>query len=148
MDTQVHEIFGPPRRGPQRAPGGAKDLPKSSSGHKFYIFKLPINRKVVITRNNSPGLWPNGVIDQFLFFVLVCYPPLSPQGTSAPVPGRPGRSSGAPRALLGLGQGSQSPGEPPRGPQGPSRDAPGNPRDPPRAPKDPLLSPQDALEPT
>ena len=40
IDTQVHEIFGPPPRGPQRAPGGAKDLPKTSSGHKFYIFEL------------------------------------------------------------------------------------------------------------
>ena len=50
IDTQVHEIFGPPPRGPQRAPGGAKDLPKTSSGHKFYIFKLPINRKAAITR--------------------------------------------------------------------------------------------------
>ena len=61
----------------------------------------------------SPGLWPNGVLDPVCFFVLVCYPPLSPQGPSAPVPGSLGDSS----APLIVGQGSPEPREGPQGPQ-------------------------------
>ena len=34
-----------------------------------------------------------GRVGVFLFFVLVCYPPLSPQGPPASVPGRLGKSS-------------------------------------------------------
>ena len=36
--TKVHEVFGPPPRGPQRTPWGPKDLPKISSGDKLYIY--------------------------------------------------------------------------------------------------------------
>ena len=31
-----------------QSPMGAKDLPKTSSGDKFYMFKLPINRRAAI----------------------------------------------------------------------------------------------------
>ena len=55
------------------------------------------------------------MIDPVCFFGLVCYPPLSPQGPSAPVPGclgDPGATRGRP---LVVGQGSP---EPRGGPQG------------------------------
>ena len=77
----------------------------------------------------------------FLFFVLVCYPPLSPQVLSALAPGRPGPP---PDPI----KDPRSPGGPPRGPQRPPRDALGIPRDLPRAPKDPPVSFQDALGPS
>ena len=41
----------------------------------------------------SPCLRPNGVIDPVCCFGLVCYPPLSPQGPSALVPGSIGEPS-------------------------------------------------------
>ena len=47
----------------------------------------------------------------FLFFVLVCYPPLSARGPSAPVPGPLGPSPSPVK-------GPQSTWEPPRGPRG------------------------------
>ena len=56
------------------------------------------------------GPLAQGVIDQFLFFVLVCYPPLSPRGPRAPAPG----GFDGPGDVL---EGCRSPGGPPRGPQ-------------------------------
>ena len=54
--TKVDQIWDPPPRGPKEPPRGAKELPrgseelpKTSSGHKFYIFKLPINRRAAVT---------------------------------------------------------------------------------------------------
>ena len=68
----------------------------------------------------------------FLFFDLVCYPPLSPQGPSAPVPGRPGHSLGGPWALPGRSldpvEGPAAPGSP----QGDPKDPPGTPQGTPR----------------
>ena len=47
--TKIHGIFRRPPKGPQRAPLGSKDLPKTSSGDNFYIFQLPINLKATVT---------------------------------------------------------------------------------------------------
>ena len=54
--TKVDQISDPPPggpkelpRGPKELPRGSEELPKTSSGHQFYIFKLPINRKAAVT---------------------------------------------------------------------------------------------------
>ena len=113
----------------------------------------PKTGDVLIKMLEFAGPLAQGVIDQFLFFVLVCYPPLSPQGPSAPVPGRPGRSRGAPGALLGSCQGSPEPrgapkGTPrtlqgrPRDPPGPSQSSQGHPSELPGCPRIPRGLPQ------
>ena len=90
------------------------------------------------------GPLAQGVIDQFLLFILVCYPPLSPQGSSAPVPGRRGhylgttwirsRVPGAPGSPQG------DPKDPPdtREPLGPSQSSQGHPSEQPGCPRAPL----------
>ena len=89
---------------------------------------------LLLLLENSPGQRPKGVIDGFLFFVLVCYPPLSPRGLSAPAPGLPGRSLGAPwitsRVPGASGSSQGEPKDPPWTPQGPSRTLPELPRHP------------------
>ena len=54
--TKVDQIFDRPARGskepprgPEELPRGSDELPKTSSGHQFYIFKLPINRRAAVT---------------------------------------------------------------------------------------------------
>ena len=91
--------------------------------------------------NNSPGLWPNGVIDQFCSSSLFVIPPLSPRGPSAPVPGRLGRSLGTTWALLGHSldpfKGPRAPGSPqgdPKDPPGTSQGTPGTLPELPRTP--------------
>ena len=48
--TEDHEISGPPPQCSTERPRGSKDLSKTSSGDKFHIAKLPINRKAAVTR--------------------------------------------------------------------------------------------------
>ena len=63
--------------------------------YMMYIYSIGfayVHRTMYISKFAGP--LAQGVIDPFLFFVLVCYPPLSPRGLSAPAPGPPGRSLG------------------------------------------------------